>query len=166
MNRLNKFNDESLYIIDTDGGKIGFDIADINLDLKVQTMYDNFKQAQSHFKRQSVIIEKQDDGKLDELGINAKTKAMLDLQRATINKICKGIDELFGQGASDKIFYHSILQRPLLTLDRVIYFLEELLPGQLEKAGVKGEAYIKKRTSKEERQRFVDKEDEDILEVE
>lgn len=166
MNRLKQFNEESLYIIDTDGGQIGFDITDINLDLKIQAMYDNFIKAQSTFKANALVIQKQDEGKLDKLGISARSKAILNLQRDTIAIICKGIDDLFGDGASDKIFYHSTLQRPLITLERIIFFLEELLPEQLENAGVKGKAYIKKRTSKEEREKFVDKEDSDILEVE
>ena len=58
MNRLKQFNEESLYIIDTDGGQIGFDITDINLDLKIQAMYDNFIKAQSTFKSNALGYSK------------------------------------------------------------------------------------------------------------
>lgn len=124
------FKSETQYDIEVAGGIISFDTSDIDLPKKVQNMIDAYKSALEKFETVDLDDEEATMKALDEF----------------FNEVYAGIDGLFGEGASEKIF-------PLRLMSTLEPFLEGVA-NELEKAGVKQAEYLKKRTSPEYRQKY------------
>ena len=159
-----KFNNETLYTIETNGGVIGFDLADFtNID-RLEQMYNEFEKIQSKFKNKQTLIDKKKDQELTKVGMTKHERDTIENLNNFVHESGKVIDLFFGDKAHEKVFYEPVLDRVLITEPRLMAFFQDMLPKELEKAGIKQEEYVKKRTSRENRERFVDK-DEDIKKV-
>ena len=124
------FKSETQYDIEVAGGIISFDTSDIDLSDKVKTMIKAYEGALKKFEGVSLEDEETTLKALDEF----------------FNEVYGGIDALFGEGASKKIF-------PIRLMSTLEPFFEGLAE-ELEKAGVKQLEYLKKRTSPEYRQKY------------
>ena len=124
------FKSETQYDIEVAGGIISFDTSDIDLPKKVKKMISEYQGALKDFEEANIEDEEDILKELDKF----------------FNRVYKGIDALFGEGASKMIF-------PTRLMSTLEPFFEGLA-NELEKAGVKQEEYFKKRTSPEYRSKY------------
>lgn len=160
-NKINLGKD-TVYKIECEGGLIGFDLEDpTNVD-RLKEMYDIFDKADKKYKQNEILINKKNDTKVDKFGMSEKEKAILKSYKEYTNSIVKAVDTFFGEGASDKIFYDSVLNRVVVTVTRAEILIMDILPEHFKKANIKQEEYMKERLSK--RSRFVEK-DSDVIDL-
>lgn len=155
-----KFNTETLYTIETNNGVIGFDLLDTSNMSRVEAMYDDFKKAEAVFKGEEHAINKKNDQSLDSYGNKKGERELLRSLNKFTNSCAKTLDKFFGDGASDKIFYEPILGRVIINQYKLNQLINELLPKEFEKAGLKVYDIVKERSNKENREKFVTKDTE------
>ena len=153
---------DTLYTIECAGGIIGIDMEDHTNIERLKKMYDVFEKSEKEYKAKTILLEKKEDGKADKFGITAKQNEEIKVYNDYINGSTKAIDELFGKGASEKIFFDNILGRKVVTISRLEMFIMDLLPEHLEKANLKMENYMSERLKK--RGKF-NKEKSDVIDL-
>lgn len=149
-----KFRTETLYLIETNNGTIGFDLIATDNMKRVELMYDDFKRAENKLKSDEVLIEKKNNNNKNQYGMKVRDRDTVKAMNDFINSCVKALDRFFGEGAGDKIFYEPVLSRVIINQDKLEQLINELLPKEFEKAGLKMDSILETRTSKENRERF------------
>lgn len=132
---------EAEYVIEVNHGTISIDLTDMALPNRLKAMYDKYNKGVENFANKTKSIDNLDDEQENEIGLTERKEAMIDSTLELIVTTYEAIDELFGEGASDKIFGNS---KNITGLETFM----ELLPEQLEGAGLKSEEYLKGKLKK------------------
>lgn len=101
-----RVKNKDAYIIEVNdnGDTIEFDVTDIELPFRVDRAYKAANDALKWLKSQQVIIsKKQDTAKKGDI-MTTKERATLEAYRECFKKMRAAVDELAGEGASQKIF--------------------------------------------------------------
>src|SRR5690554_1300102 len=130
-----KLRSETLYEVETNNGVVSFDTTDIDFPERIEKAFELFNNALEEFVKEEEVTDEE---------------ALVKIKKY-VDDNYKGIDLIFGEGASDKIFSHNgVKVRSVSTLEQ---FFEQL-PKILEDAGVKQQEYMQKRLSPENREKY------------
>ena len=105
MNSI-RIEKKDIYTIEVNdnGDTIEFDLVDIELPFKADRALAEVNRIYRDLKAKLVIIEKQEDRKLDNEIMTANEKAKLDAHRAAFKEMRVAMDAFLGAGACQKIF--------------------------------------------------------------
>lgn len=105
MNSI-RIEKKDIYTIEVNdnGDTIEFDLVDIELPFKCERALAEVNRIYKELKGKLVIIEKQEDHKLDGEIMTANEKAKLDAHRKAYKEMRVAMDAFLGAGACQKIF--------------------------------------------------------------
>ena len=105
MNSI-RIEKKDIYTIEVNdnGDTIEFDLVDIELPFKADRALAEVNRIYKDLQAKLVIIEKQDDHKLDGEIMTANEKAKLDAHRTAFKEMRVAMDAFLGAGACQKIF--------------------------------------------------------------
>ena len=105
MNSI-RIEKKDIYTIEVNdmGETIEFDLVDIELPFKADRALAEVNRIYKDLQAKLVIIEKQDDHKLDGEIMTANEKAKLDAHRTAFKEMRVAMDAFLGAGACQKIF--------------------------------------------------------------
>lgn len=97
---------KDIYTIEVNdlGETIEFDLLDIEMPFKCERAFNEINRVYRELKAKLVIIEKQEDHKLDGEFMTANEKAKLDAHRFAFKEMRVAMDTFLGAGACQKIF--------------------------------------------------------------
>lgn len=101
-----RIKSKDIYVIEVNdnGDTIEFDITDIELPFRIERAYKSCLEAQTWLKGMIKVAEKKEDRAAKGEMMTAREKAVLETYREYFKKIRSCIDEMCGNGASEKIF--------------------------------------------------------------
>lgn len=153
MSRNLIIKNETELEIEVANGFIYIDSQDVELNKKIDNLYNTFEKGHKEFLAKDIIINKEQNEKV-------RNEKKIDATIDFIDSVYKAINELFGKGASQKIFRNK-------TIAGLETFLEAL-PPLLEDLKITTENYFDKRTTQEVKEKYapISEQEDDILEVE
>lgn len=153
MSRQLFIKNETELEIEVNDGFIYIDSADLELPKKIDNLYETFNKGHKELLAKEVLIKKEQDEKI-------KQDKMIDATIDFVDSVYKAINELFGKGASKKIFRNK-------TINGIEAFLEAL-PPHFEELKIKTERYYEDRTSQEVKDKYapINEQSDEIEEVE
>lgn len=153
MNKQLFIKSETELEIEVNDGFIYIDSADLELPKKIDNLYETFNKGHKELLAKEVLIKKEQDDKI-------KQDKMISATIDFVDSVYKAINELFGKGASKRIFRSK-------TIAGIETFLGAL-PPYLEELKIKTERYYEDRTSQEAKDKYAPRNEveEEIEEVE
>jgi hypothetical protein len=105
MNSI-RIEKKDIYTIEVNdnGDTIEFDLVDIELPFKCERALNEVNRIYRDLRAKLVIIEKQEDHRLDGEIVTANEKARLEAHRTAFKEMRVAMDAFLGQGACQKIF--------------------------------------------------------------
>lgn len=161
MNKM-LFDNKDIYVIDVAKGQIAIDLSDTHYLDRIEALQSVYEKGYKKYQNAIKVIEKKNDLTLTKNKITAKDRALINTTNTFIKETSQALNEMFGKGAVDKIFYDELFNETRVTIVRLITLFEDLLPPHFEKAGVQTKAIVDEMLKPENFEKYLDDETETL----
>jgi hypothetical protein len=161
MNKM-LFDNKDIYVIEVAKGQIAIDLSDTHYLDRIEALQSVYEKGYKKYQNAIKVIENKNDLTLTKNKITAKDRALINTTNTFIKETSQALNEMFGKGAVDKIFYDELFNETRVTIVRLITLFEDLLPPHFKKAGVQTKAIVDEMLKPENFEKYLDDETETL----